>query len=211
MRVNFNDFKQQLQGLTVFTNLQAQQMAGEHIATTLTHWIHRGYIVRLRRGLYTFPELVEPPYTPLRLAQYIYSPSYISLQTALHYHGLTTEYTSQLNSVTTLKTAHFYNDAGIYSYQTVQPHFYYGYNTVTTAQGETMLMATPEKALLDLLHFNPTCRTRDDMLQLSLNGQQLRQQLNMGLLTEYLARSTSPSLTQRMAVLAGAYDLDAMH
>ena len=47
----------------------------------------------------------------------------------------------------------FENDFGVYQYSNVKQGFFFGYRAVEM-DGEKVLLATPEKALLDLWHLN---------------------------------------------------------
>jgi predicted transcriptional regulator of viral defense system len=85
-----------------------------------SRWLKRGYLVRLRQGLYTFPEYKSKPDMAVYFAGRIYSPSYVSLHSALASYGLIPEAVVQITSVTSLKTARFKNDFGEYSYQSVR-------------------------------------------------------------------------------------------
>nr|HOP40619.1 hypothetical protein [Geobacteraceae bacterium] len=61
----------------------------------------KGVIVRVKKGLYIFGEAQRRrPFCRELLANLIYGPSYISLEYALHYHGLTPERVEAVTSVT---------------------------------------------------------------------------------------------------------------
>src|SRR3989344_9459395 len=62
---------------------------GKIAAGFLLHrYAAKGYIVRVKRGLYAFPDILPPE---LFLANKIYEPSYISLEFALSYHRVIPE------------------------------------------------------------------------------------------------------------------------
>jgi len=119
------------------------------------HWIRRGLLIRLRQGYYTFPEYLKKPDFSLYFANRIYKPSYVSLHTALAFYGMIPEAVVQITSVTSLKTANFKNPFGEFSYKSVRADFMYGYNIRPIADGRTLQLAKPEKALLDLLYLYP--------------------------------------------------------
>ena len=54
-------------------------------------WTRTGSLVRLRQGLYTFPEYRGKPEFAAYFAGRIYNPSYISLHSALAFYGLIPE------------------------------------------------------------------------------------------------------------------------
>ena len=68
----------------------------------LTRWCRRGLLVKLRNEHYAFPEYRQMPGFSRIVANRIYSPSYVSLQSALSFYGMIPEEVIQLTSVTTL-------------------------------------------------------------------------------------------------------------
>ncbi len=69
----------------------------------------------------------------------------------------------------------------------------------------SMLLATPEKALLDLLYLNPQYNTEADMQELRLDSDFMQEELNVTRLDEYLSRFISKALETRVSCLKGAY------
>ena len=67
------------------------------------------------------------------------------------------------------------------------------------------LMATPEKALVDLLYLHPFYKTAEDMEQIRLDDWFMSDDLNRERLDGYLKQIDSPSLTQRMNTLLKIY------
>lgn len=63
----------------------------------------------LRNEYYAFPEFRQFPEASRYVANLIYSPSYISLHSALEFYGMIPEEVVQITSVTTLKAAKFFD------------------------------------------------------------------------------------------------------
>ena len=78
----------------------------------LTRWCGRGLLLKLRNQYYAFPEYLQMPDFSRYVANRIYSPSYISLHSALSFYGMIPEEVVQLTSVTTLKTARVVRHSG---------------------------------------------------------------------------------------------------
>ncbi|WP_026842964.1 type IV toxin-antitoxin system AbiEi family antitoxin domain-containing protein [Citrifermentans bremense] len=110
-------------------------------------------IVRIKKGLYIFGESTRRrPFSREILANLCYGPSYISLQYALHYHGLTPERVETVTSVTTGRSRAFSTPVGQFSYRTISLEaFPAGMGQYDLADGRHFLMATPEKALADTI------------------------------------------------------------
>src|SRR5688572_16621374 len=70
----------------------------EVLRRQVSEWVDRGYIVQLKRGFYTLQEEDrEVRFSQYFLANNLYSPSYISLETALSYYNFIPE---QVHAVT---------------------------------------------------------------------------------------------------------------
>ncbi len=115
-------------------------------------WKEKGWIVSLKRGLYelTYPKEFNIP--DLHVAHKLYSPSYISLETALSHYSIIPEVSMAVTSITTKPTRKFKNKHGLFIYHTVQPAAFAGYY-IEKQGGFDIFMAEPEKALIDYLYF----------------------------------------------------------
>lgn len=173
----------------------------------LTRWCRKGLLVKLRNEYYAFPEYRQVPGFSRYVANRIYNPSYISLHSALSFYGMIPEEVVQLTSVTTLKTARFENDFGSFHYQNVKESLYFGYDIKMLPDGRGVLMATPEKALLDLLYLNPFYTTEQDMEELRLDEDYLANELDAGRLADYASRIGSRTLDKRLSCLKRVYEI----
>ena len=111
----------------------------------------KGDIVRVKKGLYILGEsLRRRPFCRELLANLIYGPSYVSLEYALHYHGLTPERVETVTSVTCGRSRSFDSPVGTFSYRMIPMEaFRTGMNQVELDDGRSFLIAIPEKALAD--------------------------------------------------------------
>jgi hypothetical protein len=111
----------------------------------------KGIIVRVKKGLYIFGESQRRrPFCRELLANLIYGPSYISLEYALHYHGLTPERVETLTSVTCGRSRTFDTPVGAFTYRMIPLEaFRTGMDRVELDGGRSFLIAIPEKALAD--------------------------------------------------------------
>lgn len=111
----------------------------------------KGDIVRVKKGLYILGETLQRrPFCRELLANLIYGPSYISLEYALHYHGLTPERAETVTSVTCGRSRTFDTQVGTFSFRMIPMEaFRTGMDRVELADGRSFLIAIPEKALAD--------------------------------------------------------------
>ncbi len=84
-------------------------------------------------------------------ATQLVEPSYISLQSALLFHGLVTQVPKNIECVTT-RNSKRYDSLGI-TYHKIPPSLYFGY-TKHTKGDSYMFIAEPEKALIDSVYLN---------------------------------------------------------
>lgn len=113
--------------------------------------LDKGDIVRVKKGLYILGEsLRRRPFCRELLANLIYGPSYVSLEYALHYHGLTPERVETVTSVTCGRSRTFDSPVGTFSYRMIPMEaFRTGMDLVELDDGRSFLIAIPEKALAD--------------------------------------------------------------
>lgn len=122
----------------------------------ITRLLHKGAIIRVKKGLYVFGEdYRRQPYSRELLANLIYGPSYISLQYALQYYGLIPERVEALTSVTTGRTRKFTTPVGLFTYRMIPLRaFRSGMDRVNNTDGRSFLIAVPEKALADMIRID---------------------------------------------------------
>jgi hypothetical protein len=111
-----------------------------------------GVIIRLKKGLF----VVSPPISGQLLstsliANHIYGPSYISNKTALSYYGLIPERVYTTQSMTTKHSRKFTNSLGLFEYTQCADQYFAVGITQATENKLQYLIATPEKALCDLI------------------------------------------------------------
>ena len=112
----------------------------------------KGDLIRLKQGLFALhPNLTGQLLSTELVANYIYGPSYISLQYALRFYGLIPERVYTVTSMTTRHSRVFCNSLGRFEYVHVdEKAFPIGVRAVTM-DNATFLIASPEKALCDLI------------------------------------------------------------
>ena len=121
----------------------------------LVQWQKKGLVIKLKRGLYVLNEK-DRKISPSRtfIANALYSPSYVSNEYILRYYSLIPEMVVDLTSVTTKKTNKFENAFGTFRYQHLKEELLFGFTKEEDENGFPVLIAEPEKALLDFFYFN---------------------------------------------------------
>jgi hypothetical protein len=125
------------------------------LSVQLDRWVKQGQLLALRRGFYLLPDLFRRSGLPLEyLANCLHRPSYVSLERALQHHDLIPEAVPVVTSVTTARPLTLETPVGIFTYRQVKPAWLTGYTEVSLGSGSALL-ASPEKALLDLVYLSP--------------------------------------------------------
>jgi predicted transcriptional regulator of viral defense system len=205
--MNYLEFKNKMFDLGCFNLNQVYTWKPDFDRNNFVRWVKKGLLLRLRQGYYTFPDYLNKPDFSMFFANRIYRPSYISLHSALSFYGIIPEAVVQITSVTTLKTASFQNDFGEYQYKSVKEELMFGYDIKPFDSGHSMLIAQPEKALLDILYLYPFYNTDLEIENLRLDQDFLLDELDLQRLSDYLLKFKSKALQKRVKLLKSIYDL----
>ena len=113
-----------------------------------------GEVVRVHRGLYCLASQYLRQKLDLRvLAQRIYGPSYISLESALSHHGWIPEAVYAITSVSLDRSREYDTPLGHFGFTRVpQKTLYAEVRRVEYAEAGSFLLATPLKALADYVY-----------------------------------------------------------
>lgn len=116
-----------------------------------------GKIIRLKRGQYIVSDKISRELiSPELIANHIYGPSYVSMESALRFYGLIPEQVFSVRSMTTNRSRRFTNSIGIFEYITVNERYYsVGIKQQIVEDRYTFLIASPEKALCDMITATP--------------------------------------------------------
>jgi len=137
----------------------------------LSRWTNAGRLYQLRRGLYA----LAPPFQkvkphPFLVANRMVRASYVSLQSALAHYGLIPEYVPVVTSVTTARPGRWETPLGVYEFRHIKIDLLAGYRLTDLGGGQKAFVATPEKALLDLVYLQPGGDSPDYLRELRLQN-----------------------------------------
>lgn len=144
--MKLNDFRKKMQK-AVFNVSEAGRVAWETPSNTLRlqlhQWTKARELLRLKRGVYAFADRVRDQ---TEVARLLYEPAYISLESALSYHGLLPDVVFALTLVTPKATRRFQTPLGQFVYHRIKKELFWGYDPDS-------LMAEKEKAIVDYCYF----------------------------------------------------------
>lgn len=120
-----------------------------------------GAIIRLKKGLYVVnPTISHAELSPFLLANHLYGPSYVSMHTALRYYGLIPEAVYTVQSLTTGVARRYQTALGAFTYIHTDPEYFSVGLTMREDAGVSVLIASPEKALCDMMVYTPGLNIR---------------------------------------------------
>ena len=195
----FQEMSSQLASLPLFESghLYAEANAPQQVQRQLTDWVRAGKVIQLQRGLYTLaaPYQTERPHSYL-IANRLVRGSYVSLHMALSHYDLIPEHVAVVTSVTTGRPGKRQNQYGHFTFQHIQAALFFGFEFRQVTQTQWAFVATPEKALLDLIYLTPDADNEGYIRALRLQN---LDQLNIKRLTAYVDRAKKPKLKRALS------------
>ena len=176
--------------------------SGESLSTIrlqLSRWVKAGRLIQLTKGLYTLAE----PYRkraphPFVLANAIRKASYVSLQSALGHFGMIPENVPTVTSVTTQRPARQETPVGRFLFRHIKKSWFSGYRQVDLGSPQKAFVATPEKALLDLVYLTPGADNYEFLVELRLQNLEV---LDRDALVRLAQTSKSPKLQRAVRLI----------
>jgi len=148
----------------------------------LKYWKKRGVIIPLKKGLYILKDRWDKETNRdlylAYLANKLYEPSYLSLEYVLNKYSLLTEAVYGLTCITTRSTKFFVNDLGRFSYYSISPKLFSGYNQERSYVAP-ILIAKKTKALFDYLYLRFLKKTpvdQKEVMELRINWENVNPQ-----------------------------------
>jgi len=134
--------------------LLAGKVSAAQVRLQLSRWVKAGRLLKLRRGLYALAPVwqkAEPPH-PFLIANALQRGSYVSLQSALAFHGVIPEHVPVVTSVGPRRPEAVRNKLGAFQFNHLGDGLLFGYKRLEVAPRQFAFVAGPEKALLDLVY-----------------------------------------------------------
>lgn len=194
--MRFLEFRNALKSFTVFSYPDILKIDPKFDRRRLVEWQQQNHIRKVRNGYYTFSDVDINEAVLFYLSNYIYKPSYISLESALSYHGLIPEAVYQVTAISSRKTILFNSDLGNFSYRNIKGSLFFGYDLVQTGD-HIIKLASPEKCILDILYLNKI----DELSAiegLRINKHQARDLIEISRLMNYLQLFRSAIMEKRV-------------
>lgn len=123
----------------------------------ISELVKTGLLTTLKNGLYIpGPKSKLGKAEPFLIANHLWGPSYVSLESALSYWGFIPERVHEITSITTKTSKKYENAVGRFTYRhTGLPYYSFGIKSVTLKYEQVVMMASPEKAICDKIIMTP--------------------------------------------------------
>lgn len=173
------------------------------VRVQLSRWVASGRVARIHKGWYTLNE----PFRHVRIdmavvACMIKQGSYLSLQSALAFHGMIPEYVAETTCVTTGRPHMIDTPFGRIRYRHIKRDVFFGY-TQEESGPQQAYIAVPGKALLDLLYLTPGSESRAYLNELRLQG---IENLDLDELRRMALQFSAPRLERAVELLGECID-----
>ncbi len=175
--------------------LMAGNVTRQQAQRKLSDWTKAKKVVQLRRGVYTLP--THNPH-PFIVANRMVPGSYVSLQMALGHYHLIPEHVAVVTSVTTQRPGQRENKFGRFMYRHIKPSLFFGIEYRLLIGDEYAYVATPEKALLDLIYLRPHGDSAAYIESLRLQGLEI---LDIDRLYRFAEQSGKPKLQRAAPII----------
>jgi len=171
--------------------VQLTDQRRESVQVQLYRWCRTGKLIPLRRKMYALPEpYISRPINPAELANHIDGPSYLSTHWALGYYGLIPEKVVTYTSISSRVPRTFENAFGVFTYRHIKSSAFFGYRPIQI-DNRKVLIAEPEKALLDLWHLETGKWSQERLRAMRFQNMEL---VDSARLREYAKRFASPRI-----------------
>lgn len=173
---------EQLKSQPYFEKAAIRQLSDQYglrsatVDTYIAQTLKRREIFALRKGLYVSADFYQKHKSNVSyvfyLANILRRPSYVSSWTALQYYHLTTEVIRTTISVTRKITRDYKTKVGDFAYQSMQAKLFSGF--AMEKREFNFFIASPAKALFDLLYFRTRQFTRVKLTDIDALVEELR-------------------------------------
>lgn len=202
--MKFLEILPHLETLQVFSVQDIKNIDPKYNKTKIAWWVKKDYLIALRRWYYILWKN-KNTISQYFIANKIYTPSYISLESALHIYGIIPEYPFTTTSVSTKKTQKFQTTLWNYSFSSMKTELFWGY--VIQNMNQKILIAELEKCILDFLYLKDQYTDIDDFRWLRWNREELRIKLDRKKLLKYTSIIENKKIDKKIQNLLDYIDL----
>ena len=158
--MNLRSLENVAKTLCCFSLQQLRVIDPSFLRLNLNVWHEKWYIDRVSKWRYTLSSFEKVEENLFFISNQIYSPSYVSMESALRYYNLIPEWVFMITSCTTKKTQKLEWDRWTFYYYHIKPKLMWWYNIIKY-NNISFYMASVEKLLCDFFYLKPNMDDND--------------------------------------------------
>jgi hypothetical protein len=168
----------------------------------ISRMVKTGDLIRLKNGFFVIANKIKDKPVPYaQIANLLYGPSYLSFEWALSYYGLIPEGVYVMTSTSFTRPKEFSTPLGTFSYTFLNKTRYrVGIDQQKNSAGN-FLIATPEKALADLVHVKSKKLESKDLLRDLVEGRRIEESQLKNLNKQHLLEIAQAYRSQAVSTL----------
>ncbi len=153
----------------IFSTYQVEKLFPDEpknqINVQLSRMAIRGDLLSLKKGIYIFDgETVDE----MLVANLLYRPSYVSLETALNLYGMMVDVPVNVTSVSPITSKEITTDLGAFLYSRISRELFFGFfKQESSHPGIFYNLAFAEKALLDYVYIRKVKDLRENRIEVA--------------------------------------------
>ncbi len=164
--MKYLDFRQFFKNFAIITCQDIKNVFGNVNNAQLIGWQKRGLLTKVKRGMFILPDEKIDLHIIANKLNY----SYISLEYALSYHQIIPDIARVITSISKNRNEKIQNSLGFFYYRKITGKLFTGYALMKNVNSSKMFrMASPEKALFDLVYFRSDLKKSEDFESLRLS------------------------------------------
>jgi len=202
--MNYLLFERAFKSYPVFSVMDIKKRFPDFNSRRLVEWQQKEYILKVRRGFYAFVERRKDEDFMYFVANKIWKPSYISMESALAYYDFIPEGVFTITSTTTRNTASYSTPVGNFDYRSIKPILFFGYRLIAKREF-TYKMGEPEKVILDFF-YSRKLNSFESIEAIRFNNSQVKELIDMAKLAQYQKVFNSPVLDKRIKLFKKTLD-----
>ena len=195
-KMNKTEFKNHFKQDQIFSLKSIRKSMPDFSYRQIDRWEKAGFLKKIKKEYYMFSDQEINQFVLFFTANKMYEPSYTSLESALKFYGLIPEEVFQVTSISTKKTVTFDTSLGGFKYRHIKPTLFWGYHFIQN-EAQKILIADPEKAILDYLYLNPRLKSENDFKEMRINEQSFSENIDLKRFQKYLKNFNNKALTKR--------------
>lgn len=201
-----------LSNLLIVTKETLRQLEkdNDRLDFNIKYWLKKGTIIALKKGVYVLKETWDREINKDDYRQYVANqlcqPSYLSGEFIMSKFGLLTEAVYGITSMTTKTTKTFTNSLGSFTYYSLSPELFFGYE-VKKNNSFSVTVAKKSKAVFDFLYLRfikSTPVNKKTIEELRINWENMTTE-EFRELVQYGRKTNSVRLHQAIQIITETY------